>query len=160
MLIITYNRHIKPSDPCKWAKDTKLTLLIICCLFNILPPTVLLSILFLFVFSWLLPLPASQLGGEFAQQVGRCPGPGMGQWAGVVGRCGRSWRSMWGRPTVPNLPSMKSAPHCWSPGEAGRGCGGWRGGSRGASDAMGWGGGRGKAVGQGAGERKGGKWWW
>lgn len=63
--------------------------------------------------------PASQLGGDFAEQVGCTPGPGMGQWAGIVGQRRRRWRSVRGRPAVSNLPSVKSAPHCGSPGQTG-----------------------------------------
>ncbi len=61
----------------------------------------------------------------------------MRQWAGIMGRCWGSWRSMGGRSAVSNLPSMECAPHCGSPGEAGGGCGGRGGGSRGTSDAVG-----------------------
>ena len=72
--------------------------------------------------SRLLPLPAGQLGGELAEQVACGPGPGMGEWAGIVGWRGGGRGSMRGRTTVPDLPSMESAPYRGSPGEAGGGC--------------------------------------
>lgn len=92
---------------------------------------------------------AGQLGGEFAQQVGCGPGPGMRQWAGIVGRRGGSRGSMGGRPAVSDLPSVESAPHRGPPRETGGGRRG-RGGDTGRpSDAVGRGGGGGKAVGCG-----------
>lgn len=67
----------------------------------------------------LLPLPASQLGGDLAQQVARGPGPGVGQRAGVM-----RWR--WGArrdvrrgPAVSDLAAVEGAPHRGAPGEAG-----------------------------------------